>query len=179
MPRRDYQDFSQWDDFGTRAFWQEVVENPALTGEIVVQRLVFVFGLVNPSEKCSARIAAGIATAQHGPACGSWITNEDMDSIFHWVKVPPPSVFPPHLRYLHACPPYSLPTCGRGNNRDSPPCSLPTCGRGHNRDSSILDFACRCDMLVFYASQRSQPPRCTSLHACAPPLPTGACEAIG
>ena len=75
MPRRDYQDFSNWADFGTKAFWEEIEQTPCIAGEVILQRLVLVFGLANPSEKCSAKLAAGIMTAQHGPCAGAWLTS--------------------------------------------------------------------------------------------------------
>ena len=100
MVRRDYQDFTQWADYGTSGFWAEIDQAPCLAGEIVLQRLVMVFGLRNPSEVCSARLAAGIMTAQHGPCSGACLTDADMDRCFNWVKARPcmPSLFRPHLR---------------------------------------------------------------------------------
>jgi hypothetical protein len=110
MPRREYQDFSNFAHFGTRAFWEEIEATPCLAGEVMLQRLVFTFGLMHPSEKCLSRVAASIMTAQYGPCAGALVTDSDMDRCFEWVKA-----------------------------RPCPPCFVPTCVRGHNRDSSILD----------------------------------------
>ena len=117
MGRREYQDFAFWDNYGTTAWWTQVFASHGLAGELILQRLVSVFGLKNPSELCSARIAAGIMTVQFGEANAAFVSREDMDDTFQWVKASP---------CMHALPVLS---------------PLAFAVRGDNRDSNILDDA--------------------------------------
>ena len=136
--RKQDQGFSNWTDFGTRAHWQEIQNSPNLTGEIVLQRLVFVFGLKNPLEKFSSKLTAGIMTAQYGASAAAWITEDDMDKCFEWVKARP---------CMHALPVFS-PLAFAVTTVTAIYWVIHTCVRGHNRESSILDDACLCDMFV-------------------------------
>jgi len=84
--RRSYQDYSAWPNYGTRLFWDEIETNPALAGELICQRLAQL-GCINPSESCSGDITAGILVAMHGSAAGAFVTDGEVERMYHWVKV--------------------------------------------------------------------------------------------
>jgi hypothetical protein len=83
--RREYQNFKKWDTYGTNAWWTRVFEDPSLASELVAQRL-HTAGLVNPSEKTSADIAAGIIVLTHG-TISSTLPAAECDKVFVAFKV--------------------------------------------------------------------------------------------
>ena len=85
MPRRAYQDWGSWQNFGTQDWWAEVQGNPNFAGEIVLQRFCK-GGLINPSEQTSADLAAGILLAEHGRNA-ALLPVAAIDRMFDWVKV--------------------------------------------------------------------------------------------
>jgi hypothetical protein len=83
--RREYQNFKKWDTYGTNAWWTHVFEDPSLASELVAQRC-HTAGLVNPSEKTSADIAAGIIVLTHG-TISSTLPAAECDKVFVAFKV--------------------------------------------------------------------------------------------
>jgi len=83
--RREYQNFKKWDTYGTNAWWTRVFEDPSLASELVAQRC-HTAGLVNPSEKTSADIAAGIIVLTHG-TISSTLPAAECDKVFVAFKV--------------------------------------------------------------------------------------------
>ena len=83
--RREYQNFKKWDTYGTNAWWTRVFEDPSLASELVAQRC-HTAGLVNPSEKTSADIAAGIIVLTHG-TISSTLPAAECDKVFIAFKV--------------------------------------------------------------------------------------------
>lgn len=82
--RRAYQDYSAWEAYGTRVFWQDIEQNPPLTAELVCQRLN-VAGCVCPSERTCADIAAGILAATHGAAVAA-VPDAEVQRVYTFVK---------------------------------------------------------------------------------------------
>jgi hypothetical protein len=66
MPRRPYQDYSSFLNYGTCRWWQDVQSVPQLAMEMFAERFCKA-GLRNPSElKTSAAFAAAITVVQYG-----------------------------------------------------------------------------------------------------------------
>jgi len=83
--RREYQNYKNWDTYGTDAWWARVFEDPSIASELVAQRL-HTLGLVCPSENTSADIAAGIVVLTHG-TISSTLPAAEFDKVFIAFKV--------------------------------------------------------------------------------------------
>jgi hypothetical protein len=83
--RREYQNYKNWDTYGTDAWWARVFEDPSIASELVAQRL-HTLGLVCPSESTSADIAAGIVVLTHG-TISSTLPAAECDKVFIAFKV--------------------------------------------------------------------------------------------
>jgi len=83
--RRPYQMWNAWDTYGTAAWWAKVFANPTHVLELVALRL-HSGGLVCPSEKTSAHIAAGIIVLTHGDS-SAMVDKDECDKVFLAFKV--------------------------------------------------------------------------------------------
>jgi hypothetical protein len=82
--RRPYQDYSAWPAYGTKAWWAEVFANKPIALELFAQRLSQ-SGCVNPLERTSADISAGILAARYGAAAAA-LGNEDIQNCYTQFK---------------------------------------------------------------------------------------------
>ena len=79
------QDYKAWQSFGTAKLWQEILESPELAAELLCQHISRL-GLINPSERTSASLAAASLVAMHGPQAASVIRQTELDNMFKFVK---------------------------------------------------------------------------------------------
>ena len=84
LGRRDYQDYTNWQNFLRRSQWQEIGIKPTLAAEIITTQMN-ALGLQNPSEQTSASIAAGIGVATYGEKV-RLMSNSDMNFIYQAFK---------------------------------------------------------------------------------------------
>ena len=63
--KRPQQDYHSWPNFGTRSVWTEVLENPPVASEYLLQHLNSL-GLICPSETTCVSITAHILVAEMG-----------------------------------------------------------------------------------------------------------------
>ena len=82
--KRPLQDYHSWPNFGTRTVWADVLDNPPVASEYILQHLNSL-GLICPSETTSVSITAHILVAEMGMMAAT-ISGDTAQDKFNVVK---------------------------------------------------------------------------------------------